>query len=149
MSKSRCRACLQAALLGVAIVFMSSTRAADENVKLLCEIEIDSVLGTNKEHASDKVQVEVESIGSHLFIQADGAKLTFAINTHGKTVQNLSDPSKWVLIDVRPEGQHPEQRQVTIDRNTGRLSYFEAMNNFMQTTATGTCAKADITKKLF
>jgi len=123
--------------------------AADEQVKLTCNVSIETTWGKGYkvENSREMVLVTVERISGNLFIEADGKELIFAMSTHDRNAVDQSTDDRWLLSD-KVEGGASRERMIIIDRNSGTISY-SLHESVRDVTATGTCAKVDMSKKLF
>jgi hypothetical protein len=123
---------------------------ADEKVKLICDLSIETVWGSGAktERSQESVPVDVERVHHELFIEATGKTLVFAINTHTRTVEDRSDSTRWQMFDSTAGSERKVERQVTIDRNSGRFVYY-LDEPVRHVSATGTCTKVDTEKRVF
>jgi hypothetical protein len=133
-----------------AISIARADNPPNEHVKLVCDLDVETswLNGDRVERAKDRVSVDVERTARALYVEVMGKELAFAISTHSTTVTDYSDAGRWQLVHHSLPGQRSEERQITIDRNSGRLTYFLS-DPVRQVNAAGDCARVDTAKRLF
>jgi len=132
-----------------AVSYASTAVPKDEDVKLLCDVEIVERFDTGEKHHSwEQVPVDVGQHAGTLTIAINGLHLKFGMTTGIADVHDESVEGRWQLYQDKAE--YHIKRRVTIDRNSGHFSFTSYKSDVkQQIDAEGMCSSVDMTKRKF
>ena len=125
-------------------------------VKLICSIKLTTTYSSGRvesENYTDLIAIEDDGKG-HVSISSQSNKVTDFIPRMKAIIVNSGSDSNKYSIDKIMELKDEKTyfASITIDRNTGILSYIERILSSFPTiskSATGSCEKVDATKRKF
>ncbi len=145
--------CCKLAWYGVLLISLSSEVSAQNELKLMCNLQVKKVYRTGTKELIDvKSIIQINDYATHLSIIPDGDELA-SVSTHkapNRNYDNFSDGNKWDLATTIMREGRKTITNIAIDRNTGRIVYMRDWSEgAIVTNGEGSCEKIDTTMRKF